>query len=195
NVISGNDGDGVLLKDPQSTGNVVEGNLIGTNAAGMAALPNGGHGVGVAARASGHTIGGGGPGGPEILFPRGHLFSPEGIAVAADGDLIVTDNGTATLLRINPRTGIQTAISSGFDTPDGVALAANGDVYVSDFGAKDIIRVDRTTGAQSILSSGGAFANPYAIAVAANGDLFVTDFNAFSGARAVFECNHATVGE
>ena len=57
NVISGNNGEGVRLIDAGTTGNVVIGNLIGTNAAGTGAI---GNTIGVAIRngASGNTIGG-----------------------------------------------------------------------------------------------------------------------------------------
>jgi hypothetical protein len=63
NVISGNSADGVLIKEAGTTGNVVAGNSIGTNAAGAAALPNGtadlpGEGVLILGGASGNTIGG-----------------------------------------------------------------------------------------------------------------------------------------
>ena len=40
NVISGNNNDGILIADPSTTGNVVRGNRIGTNAAGTAAVGN-----------------------------------------------------------------------------------------------------------------------------------------------------------
>lgn len=58
NVISGNVGDGVLIDGAGSTGNLVESNLIGMNAAGTAALPNQSNGVEVGASASNNTIGG-----------------------------------------------------------------------------------------------------------------------------------------
>jgi hypothetical protein len=72
NLISGNSGHGVDiigsattgLGDPQdipgsgTTGNFVEGNYIGTDVTGTAALANGGDGVDVTAGASGNTIGG-----------------------------------------------------------------------------------------------------------------------------------------
>ncbi len=45
NVISGNDEDGVNIAEQQATGNRVEGNFIGTNAAGTAAIPNEDDGV------------------------------------------------------------------------------------------------------------------------------------------------------
>ncbi len=55
NVISGNLSDGIVIGD--GTFNLIEGNFIGTNASGMAALQNGGNGIRLA-RASNNTVGG-----------------------------------------------------------------------------------------------------------------------------------------
>ena len=58
NVISGNTNHGVHLADEETTGNLVQGNFIGSNATASAAIPNGGDGVAITAGASGNTIGG-----------------------------------------------------------------------------------------------------------------------------------------
>ncbi len=57
NVISGNDDEGVEISGTGATGNNVQGNFIGTNADGTAALANSGDGVGIFS-ASTNTIGG-----------------------------------------------------------------------------------------------------------------------------------------
>lgn len=56
NVISGNGANGLHIVGALGTGNQVQGNLIGTNAAGNAAVPNGGIGINI--NSSGNTIGG-----------------------------------------------------------------------------------------------------------------------------------------
>src|SRR5262249_49487790 len=57
NVISGNTQQGVLIEDSHATGNVVQGNFIGTDAAGFAALSSGAEGVEIVG-AFGNLIGG-----------------------------------------------------------------------------------------------------------------------------------------
>jgi CSLREA domain-containing protein len=58
NVISGNASDGIQIQNSGTTGNQVEGNLIGTNPAGTSALPNGNDGVIIKTGASTNIIGG-----------------------------------------------------------------------------------------------------------------------------------------
>jgi hypothetical protein len=56
NLISGNEGDGILMD--QVSGNVVEGNYIGTDATGTKALGNAANGVEITDRSSSNTVGG-----------------------------------------------------------------------------------------------------------------------------------------
>jgi Peptidase family C25 len=58
NVISGNNGDGVEITASGTTGNLVQGNLIGTQANGTSALANGTNGVLISSLAATNTIGG-----------------------------------------------------------------------------------------------------------------------------------------
>ena len=59
NVVSGNGYNGIVVRYAGATGNVIEGNHIGTNAAGTAALGNGECGVWLFDEATGNTVGGG----------------------------------------------------------------------------------------------------------------------------------------
>jgi hypothetical protein len=56
NIISANSTDGVKLRDTGTTGNLVQGNYIGTDGSGALALGNGGNGVSITGAASGNTI-------------------------------------------------------------------------------------------------------------------------------------------
>ncbi|MCP3937732.1 MAG: DUF2341 domain-containing protein, partial [Actinomycetia bacterium] len=62
NVVSGNAGAGIYLEDPGTTGNVIQGNHVGTDLAGVNALPNGTDGIRLWNLPSGNTIGGAGAG-------------------------------------------------------------------------------------------------------------------------------------
>jgi hypothetical protein len=67
NVIAGNSADGVLITAGMN--NVIEGNYIGVDVTGNAALPNGGNGVNVFA--AGNTIGGTVPGAGNVISANG----------------------------------------------------------------------------------------------------------------------------
>jgi CSLREA domain-containing protein len=99
NVISGNDNVGILL---DWIDNVVQGNFIGLDAAGSAALPNGlGFGFGISASGQGHLIGGTVAGAGNVISGNAGTgvrltgsFGANGITV--QGNLIGTDpSGTA----------------------------------------------------------------------------------------------------
>ena len=71
NLISGNSIIGVGFWDNGTANNKVQGNLIGTNAAGTSALPNGWSGVGIQVGASDNLIGGAGAGEGNLLSGNG----------------------------------------------------------------------------------------------------------------------------
>jgi hypothetical protein len=93
NVISGNSRYGVLLAAISDVGtfdNVVEGNLIGTNAAGSAAVPNAAVGI-TFGGGNGDTIGGTTAGAGNLISGNGDF----GI-VATSGDLLIEGNKIGT---------------------------------------------------------------------------------------------------
>ena len=95
NVISGNANNGVLFADAATTGNVLQGNFIGTNTTASAALPNGGNGVDVQADASGNTIGGTVPGTKNVIALNGGrgVFVESGTGNAILGNTISYNGG------------------------------------------------------------------------------------------------------
>ena len=56
NLVSGNANDGIIILNPNATGNIVQGNIVGLNAAGTAALPNQWYGIEV--QSANNTVGG-----------------------------------------------------------------------------------------------------------------------------------------
>jgi CSLREA domain-containing protein len=80
NVIAGNNNDGVFLSDDGTTGNLIQGNAIGTNLAGAGGLGNGANGVEITAGAAANTIGGTGGAGNIISGNTG-----DGVSLSGDG--------------------------------------------------------------------------------------------------------------
>ena len=100
NVISGNDGYGVSLTGPDTANNTVSGNYIGVNAAGTAALANGGGILVTAARDN--TIGGTGPGQGNVVSGNTWsgilLIDPGTTGNAIAGNYIGTDPSGASAI-------------------------------------------------------------------------------------------------
>jgi titin len=71
NVISGNGYFGVEIADPGTTGNIVRGNFIGTDASGTSGLPNGAEGVRISRGASYTLIGGTEPDAGNLISGNG----------------------------------------------------------------------------------------------------------------------------
>ena len=95
NVISGNHGDGVQIRQT-APDDVVQGNLIGTDITGTAPLGNAGNGVYLGAT-SNHTIGGTTPGAANIIAFNGATAVATGGAAVGNGVLVVSSiNGGST---------------------------------------------------------------------------------------------------
>ena len=112
NVISGNGANGILIYN-NSNGNVVQGNLIGTDVTGTSDLGNSTRGVFVNASAN-NSIGGMTPGTGNLVSGNDsygvHVYSTSATANQIQGNLIGTDiNGTAALPNSNDGVLIQQA--------------------------------------------------------------------------------------
>ena len=84
NVISGNSGIGLNLRDAGTTGTIVQGNYIGVAIDGTTALPNTNEGVKISTSTTGHTIGGTVAGAGNVISAN----AASGIAILSTG----TDN-------------------------------------------------------------------------------------------------------
>lgn len=88
NVISANGQDGVRIQTG-ATANLVQGNFVGTNAAGSGALPNSADGLGFRTAAFANTAGGIFSGAGNLIFGNGD----DGVQVGTVGDATTTRNG------------------------------------------------------------------------------------------------------
>src|SRR5207244_10942808 len=138
NIISGNTSDGIQITDSGTTGNVVEGNYIGNNAPGTAAMANGQDGVSIQAGASSNTIGGTTANARNVVSGNSsigiHVFGSGTNANLIAGDFVGI-NVAGSLPLGHQGSGIQ--IESG--APDNTADAAAG-------GGRDVISVDQVDG-------------------------------------------------
>ncbi len=115
-------------------------------------------------------------------------LAPTGIAVEANGDLVLVDDFNKAVMRIDPTTGARRIISrantmgSGpsLERPFGIAVGPDGSLTVLDNGRRALVQVDPRSGDRTILSGDGvgedlAFENPNALTVEADGSLLVAD--------------------
>jgi titin len=148
NLISGNGRFGVFLDGTGATGNVVQQNAIGTDAAGTAALANAYDGVALYEGASNNTVGGTAPGAGNLVSANGrfgiYLYDDDTTGNLVQGNLIGVDRaGTAPLG--NAFDGVAVIEPSGGNTIGGTTAAARNIISGNGrFGV--LIGVEGTTG-------------------------------------------------
>ena len=102
------------------------------------------------------------------------LSYPQGIAVAANGDLYITESGTNKDVRkVTAATGIISTVASGLTQPFGVAYDdADGALYIADYNAPAIVKVSGGTVNSTWFTNG--LMHPSTVAYA-NGYVYVVD--------------------
>lgn len=126
---------------------------------------------------------------------------PEGLAVAANGNVFVTDTGNNTIRKIDT-TGTVTTIAgkagvrgttdgtghaASFNEPTDIAIDTAGNLYVTDTGNNTIRKIDTAGAVTTVAGAAGVsgaidgtgtaarFNGPFAIAVDGTGNLYVAD--------------------
>ena len=147
NLIAGNLGEGVRIQDDQTTGNIVQGNYIGTDVTGYAALPNGSQGVLILQGAFANTIGGTDPG-------AGNL-----IAANAKEGILIRDAGTEGNVVQGNRIGTDVTGSAPLgNARDGVHImgASNNYIGATDPGGGNTIAFNGGDGVLVEIGTGNA---------------------------------------
>jgi len=157
NLISGNGGDGVLLRG--CTNCVVQGNIIGADALGTSNLGNGGQGIDIDPGTSGNTIGGAVPGAGNVISANigaGILIHGSGATGnIVQGNVIGTDKSGAGALG-NGASGVAISGGAGGNTIGGEDPADKNIIaFNHDNGVTVFIGVGNLITGNAIFANGG----------------------------------------
>src|SRR5580765_958842 len=124
---------------------------------------------------AGNHDSGNGFSGDNGLATAAQLDTPDGVAIAPDGDLIVADSHNDRIRRVDRPTGVITTIAgsgaNGFDgddapalqaalnTPSAVAAAPNGDIYIADTLNYRVRMIEARTGLIRTIAGDGSPGN------------------------------------
>jgi hypothetical protein len=214
NVISGNSQAGVVITDSGTSGNVVEGDDIGTNAGGTAPIGNGYAGVIIQNTASYNTVGGTVSGSSDVISANGIygvLINGSDLNVVA-GDFIGTnDNGTSATspggAPLGNNDGVDVENGSAENTIGGTTTAAldvisgnaNDGVQLSSSGPGNVVEGDYIgtnvygtgalpNGRDGVMIQGGSYAD---VIGGLLGDLIA--YNEANGVQVTSGCSDNTI--
>jgi streptogramin lyase len=111
---------------------------------------------------------------PQRLAAGTPFSGPHGIAVAADGSILVSDTGNRLIRRIDPVGSVTTFAAIG--SPRGIDVAPDGTVYVASGDEHRIVHLDAS--GRRLGTVGPRFDDVYALAVAPDGTVFAIDIGA-----------------
>jgi sugar lactone lactonase YvrE len=109
------------------------------------------------------------------------LVGNAGAVTLNPGDILIADEGSRKIIRIDPLTRDQTIVAQGglLDSvfaPRGLTVDRNGDILISDLffaGQSRILKVNPTTGTQTVLTFGTFLERSFGIAVDSNASIIV----------------------
>jgi sugar lactone lactonase YvrE len=112
--------------------------------------------------------------GPPVVVAgaEAQLSGPHGLAIAADGAVLVCDTGNGRILRIDPVSGAIRSFAE-LGAPRGIDVAADGSLYVVDATARRVVHLSPT--GSRLGTVGPAFDDPYDVEVAPDGVVYVLD--------------------
>ena len=95
-----------------------------------------------------------------IVSSGGYFSDPFGLAIDNNGDILVTDRTTKTILRVNPQSGAQSVISqSGWGDLVDIVVNTSGELFVLDASnpeyGRSIFQVNRTDGSKTLIRANG----------------------------------------
>jgi sugar lactone lactonase YvrE len=99
------------------------------------------------------------------------VSSPHGLALAADGTLVVSDTGHGRLLRFDPATRTTSVLAAGLRTALGAIDAADGSILVVEFDSGRLLRI--ADGQTTVVTA--ALRKPYALTRASDGSVYVVE--------------------
>jgi len=110
-----------------------------------------------------------------IIAQQGYLNQPYDLARKTDGNLIVSDTGSQSIIQVNPSTGQQSLIAQGgaLGVPYGLDVNAQNKIFVANSSA--ILCVAADTGVVQSFAQGGLLQVPLDVAVGPDGSLYVAD--------------------
>lgn len=140
------------------------------------------------------------------IAQRGKLIAPIRMALAANGDIFVANQfgtdegcrlGCGNVIKIDPKSGEQSVISSGgmLGTLHGIALETSGNLLVPstyENRATVILRIDPRTGGQRVVASGGFLFNPTDLALTDEGEILVVEDRNQEGASTLLRIDPHT---